>query len=312
MHAGPSYVPHAALTALIAIWAVSFVVAKVAMVEITPFALVASRFLVGALCILPFFVRTTTAQRRAALGPGVLAGLVLAVPYFLQMYGVRETTASMGGFVTGLIVVLVALGGRVFFGARFGVPSVVGLAFGVAGIAVLCATGDDDPSGVQVNTVRGIVLQVGAAIGFAAHILLLSHFGRSLSVAAFTFWQLAFTGALATAGALGVSGISADGGAVAWDVGLLLAIAYLGVLATGVAIGVQTRVQHRIPPTHVALLFALQPLFAAIAGWLLQGDRLGPLQWIGGALIVAGVVVTAYDRPGVRAPAGAGRGVPLA
>ena len=108
---GTSYVPHLMLTSLIAIWAGSFVVAKVTMNTVTPFALVTSRFVIGCLCILPFFLRTPRELRQGTFGPGVLAGLVLAVPYFLQMYGVRETTASMGGFVTGLIVLLVAVGG---------------------------------------------------------------------------------------------------------------------------------------------------------------------------------------------------------
>ena len=58
----------------------------------------------------------------------------------------------------------------------------------------------------------------------------------------------------------------------------------------------QARIQHRIPPQHLALLFALQPLFAALAGWMLQGDHLGSLQWTGGGLIGAGVVVAALDR----------------
>ena len=106
---GTSYVPHLMLTSLIAIWAGSFVVAKVTMNTVTPFALVTSRFVIGCLCILPFFLRTPRELRQGTFGPGVLAGLVLAVPYFLQMYGVRETTASMGGFVTGLIVLLVAV-----------------------------------------------------------------------------------------------------------------------------------------------------------------------------------------------------------
>lgn len=296
---GKSYVPYALMTSLIAIWAGSFVVAKFAMQSVTPFALVASRFLLGALCVLPFFLRTTKLQRAGTVGPGLLAGLVLAIPYFLQMYGVRETTASMGGFVTGLIVLLVAVGGHFFLGSRIGKLAVLGLGLGLAGIIVLCLTGDSgppEPFAVQHNTVRGILLQVGSAIGFAAHILLLSHFGKKLAVAPFTFWQLAFTGALATAGTFLVSGIGVDGATVAWTTGLVLGVAYLGVLATGVAIGVQATVQHRIPPTHVALLFALQPLFAAIAGWAFQNDRLEPMQWFGGALIVAGVVVASRDR----------------
>ena len=69
----------------------------------------------------------------------------------------------------------------------------------------------------------------------------------------------------------------------------------LGVLATGLAIGVQAKVQHRIAPAHLALLFALQPLFAAIAGWAFQDDQLEAMQWVGGGLIIAGVVVASRD-----------------
>jgi len=70
----------------------------------------------------------------------------------------------------------------------------------------------------------------------------------------------------------------------------------MGVLATGLAIGVQAYVQPKIRPTHVALLFALQPLFAALAGWIFLDDRLGTIQWIGGGLIVAAVVIAARDQ----------------
>jgi len=292
---GTSYVPHLLMASLIAIWAGSFVVAKVTMVKVTPFALVASRFLIGSLCVLPFFLSTSAEQRRGTFGPGVLAGLVLAVPYFLQMYGVRETTASMGGFVAGLIVLLVALGGAVFFGARLGPATILALVIGVSGVVTLCVAGDAHDAPAQTNTLRGVLLQVGSAVGFAAHILLLSHYGGRLATAPFTFWQLAFTGALAAVGTY-FSGISLDGGPVVWSGDLLFALGYLGVLATGLAIGVQARFQPKIKPTHVALLFALQPLFAAIAGWLFLDDRLGPGQWLGGVLIVSAVLLAARDQ----------------
>ncbi len=295
---GTSYVPHLLMTSLIAIWAGSFVVAKVTMVTVTPFALVASRFLIGCLCVLPFFLCTSKEARRGTFGPGVLAGLVLAVPYFLQMYGVRETTASMGGFVAGLIVLLVAVGGALFFGARLGPPTLVALAVGLGGIVTLCVAGDAhgvDGTATQTNTLRGVLLQVGSAVGFAAHILLLSHYGGRLATAPFTFWQLAFTGALAAIGTF-FSGVRIDGAPVEWTADLLLALGYLGVLATGLAIGIQARVQPKIKPTHVALLFALQPLFAAIAGWLFLDDQLGAGQWLGGGLIVSAVLLAARDR----------------
>ncbi|MFK7741545.1 MAG: DMT family transporter [Planctomycetota bacterium] len=292
-----SLVPHLLLTMLVAIWGGSFVVAKVGLETVTPFALVASRFVIGALCVLPFFLRTTREQRRGTFGPAVLAGLVLAIPYFLQMYGVRETTASVGGFMTGLIVILVAAGGALFFHERLGPRALFGLLLGVTGIVVLCLAVESAPGGVQQNTLRGVLLQVGSAFGFAAHILLLSHYGNRLAIAPFTFWQLAFTAVLASAATWLLGGVAADGvETLTVDFGLVLVLAYLGVLATGVAIGVQATVQPKIPPTHVALLFAMQPLFAALSGWLFQGDSLGPWQWAGGALIVLGVIAVARDR----------------
>ena len=291
-----SYTPHLLLTVVIATWAGSFVVAKLAMRDVTPFALVAARFALGSLCLLPFFLRASRAQRACTFVPGLLAGALLAVPYFLQMYGVRETTASMGGFVTGIVVLLVAVGGAVFFRARFGAASVFGVALGLAGILALCMTGDDPAGGASENTLRGILLQVGAAIGFAAHILLLSHYGKTLPTAPFAFWQLALTGVAATIATICVSGVSVDGGEVRWSVALVLEVAYMGVLATGVAIGIQATVQPRIHPTHVALLFALQPLFTALCGWLFLDDQLGAAEWTGGGLIIAGVVVAARER----------------
>ena len=301
---GKTFIPHALLTTLIAIWAGSFVVSKVAMASVTPFTLVSSRFILGALCVLPFFLCTTREQRRGTLGPGLLAGTVLAIPYFLQMYGIRETTASMGGFVTGLTVLSVAVGGHFCFGARIGKLAVIGLVFGLTGVIVLCLSGDPNLTAAEAlqepivrhNTLRGILLQVGSAIGFAAHILLLSHYGSRLAVAPFTFWQLAFTSVIAIVGTTMVSGISVDGRPVVWTLSLIGCLFYLGVLATGVAIGVQAHVQYKIPPTHVALLFALQPLFAALLGWAFQDDQLEPMQWVGGALIVTGVVFASRDQ----------------
>ena len=150
---GTSYVPHLLMASLIAIWAGSFVVAKVTMVKVTPFALVASRFLIGSLCVLPFFLSTSAEQRRGTFGPGVLAGLVLAVPYFLQMYGVRETTASMGGFVAARqpIVDLLRQRGRPYLFSNALSPAHVG---GAREAIRIAAASDDRRDRLMRHTER--------------------------------------------------------------------------------------------------------------------------------------------------------------
>jgi len=288
------YAPHFILTSLIAIWSLSFVVSKLAMRSLSPDGLVATRFWLAIACVLPLLGRGALADLRAAFVPGLVAGSALALGYLLQMQGMNETSAATGGLLAGLIVPLVGLGGFLFFGARMSTFAITGLVLAIAGIAAICW-----PNGApadRADTLRGILLQVGSSTSYAGHVLLLTRFGRSTPIVALTSWQLLIVAVagtvLATRGGWAAAGVES----IVWDVELLLLVAYLGVLASAVGIGVQARVQHRIPPTHLALLYALQPLFAALCGWAMLGDALGVPQLVGGGLIVAGVVITSRDR----------------
>ncbi|MBL8753553.1 MAG: DMT family transporter [Planctomycetes bacterium] len=293
------YWPHLVMTTLIAIWSASFVATKVAQREVSAAGLVALRFWLAVVCLLPFLRGNGLAALRAAALPGVFAGTALATGYLLQMYGMTETSASMGGLLAGLIVPLVAVGGFLFFHARLGTLSVSGLLLALVGIVLICMPSGDDKATGTGDSLRGILLQVGASISYAGHVLLLSKYGRSAPIAAFAFVQLTFVAAVGTVAALLDGGLPATPGRpIEWHTELVLAIAYLGVFATAVGIGVQSKVQHKVPSTHLALLFALQPLFAAVCGWAMLGEELSALQLLGGAGIVGGVVITSLDKQG--------------
>jgi drug/metabolite transporter (DMT)-like permease len=291
---GARYTPHLLLTAMIAIWGGSYAVVKTALDGLPPFLVVALRFWLSVVCLLPFVRAGLVAELRATRRPGLLAGAALAIGYLLQTAGMNETSASMGGFLAGLIVPLVGLGGFLFFRARFGALAVTGFLLGLGGMVLLCWPHGGD---ARPDTACGIVLQIGSSISYAAHILLLSRFGRGAPVVAFCLWQLVFVSIAGTLAAA-VAGDLDAGRLAAIDVNATLvgAIAYLGVLATALGIGVQAKVQHRIPPVHVALLFALQPLFAALVAWLTIGDRLQTMQLAGGITIFGAVLLTSLDR----------------
>lgn len=291
------YLPHLLLVLLIMIWSGSFAVSKVGLATLTPFGLVMVRFWIAAVCVVPFVVRAGwLGHLRQALRPGLIAGAALSSGYLLQMVGMTETSAAMGGLLAGLMVPIVAVGGFLFLGARFGGAGLAGLLLAIAGMVAICWPSDGPADGPK-DTLFGILLQVGSSASYATHVLLLSRFGQRMPIAAFTFVQMVVVAGAATIAMLvtGRFAATADG-IVVWNGSLLATLAYLGILSTAVAIGIQAKVQHRIPPAHVALLFTLQPLFAALCGWLALGDHLGVLQLLGGGLIVAGVVVTSLER----------------
>lgn len=295
MTAAGRYVPHLAMTAMIAIWGLSYAVVKVTLGSLSPFVVIASRFWLAVLCVLPFLRAGAAAQLRATAGKGLLTGVLLATGYLLQACGMRETSASMGGLLAGLIVPLVAVGGSLLFRTRLGAWSLLGLLLGVAGMVLLCWP--EDAAAGPRDTLRGILLQGGSMLSFSAHVLAVSHFGRGAPTAAYCQWQLVFVAIAGTIAALLHGEIGAAGAtAVEWTPWLLFLLAYLGVLATALGIGVQSLLQHKVRSDHLALLFALQPLFAALFGWLTLGDRMGAMQLAGGAVIVVGVVLTSRDR----------------
>ena len=69
---------------------------------------------------------------------------------------------------------------------------------------------------------------------------------------------------------------------------LIAIIGYEAILASVVALRLQLAAQQVLSPTSSALIYTLEPVIAAVASYLITGDRLSPLQWGGGVLILTG------------------------
>jgi drug/metabolite transporter (DMT)-like permease len=70
------------------------------------------------------------------------------------------------------------------------------------------------------------------------------------------------------------------------------ALAVTSLLATTAAFLIQTAVQKYTTPTRVALIFAMEPVFAALTAYLWAGERLSPSAWLGGVAIFAGMILS--------------------
>jgi len=121
---------------------------------------------------------------------------------------------------------------------------------------------------------------------FAGHIVALGRVAARHHVLPLLLVQLVGTGAMAAA-----VGPFVEGQHFTSDPRVLAAVGYLAVFATLLTFGVQTWAQRRLPPVRMALLSALEPVFAAIWAAVLIGERLSGKELWGGTLIVLGVTV---------------------
>jgi drug/metabolite transporter (DMT)-like permease len=254
------------------VWGTTFVVVKDALSTISVPLLLALRFSLAAACF--SWVRLDRRAIVPALGLGVLGFLGFAT----QTVGLSLTTASNSAFITGLAVVLVPAVGAIWFRDR--VPGRVVLASLVAfaGLALLTGGGD----GVNAGDVWTLL----TALAYALYIVYLGHVARRASVMSLAGLQHLPMAALAWIWA-------------APDVPTLatvppatfLAIAYLAVVATAVVAVAQTYAQRVVSAPVAAIIFVLEPVFAAILAAAVLGEVLGPFGWIGGVLVVLAMLI---------------------
>lgn len=260
-----------ALLAVVAVWGWTFVVVKdaVAVCGVLPFLTV--RFALGAACLGAAGWRRID---RRTLRAGGAIGVVLGAGFLLQTMGLARMSASSNGLITGLFVVFAQLSNRFLFGVRTPGPFWIAIFLSLAGLALLTGTA---PSGFGA----GEGLTLGCAAMFGLHVALLDRHARAYDATALAFGQLAAAAVLFGL-AWAVSGPMVFPSARVWPALLLT-----GVVASAGAYVVQTRVQQRLPAVEASMIMLTEPVFAVLFACALQGDRLTPLQVVGGLLMVA-------------------------
>jgi drug/metabolite transporter (DMT)-like permease len=274
-----------ALVGIAAIWGATFTVVQDAIEKLPAMAFLGYRFTAAALIVAIVFRRRLS---RAVLGAGTLMGLFLTSGYVLQTLALERTSASNAGFITGLFVVITPLLAAVLLRERVGAVAWLAAAASTLGLFLLSGA-----NGLNA----GDALALACAFGFALHILATSRAATAHDTGALLVVQLGVCGlfCLAVGGARGE--LEAPPDASVWWALLITAL-----LASALAYFVQTYAQRHAPPARTALILASEPAFAGLFGYLLAGDRLGGLSWLGAALIMAAIAAVEVA-PRLRAPA---------
>jgi drug/metabolite transporter (DMT)-like permease len=260
------------------IWGSSFVIVKGALRDSSPFPYLSVRFILAGLVM--FAVMSRGRLPRATLMPSLVLGGMLFTGYAFQTWGLTLTTPSKSGFITGFSVILVPLI-ALFFGHTMSAANLGGAGLGVLGLYFLVM-----PSGIATVN-RGDVLTLFGATAFAIHIVLVGTYTRRHSFLHLAPAQILVVAILAT---LAIP--FAPPAPLHWTGRLIFAIVVTAIFATAFAFGTQVWAQQYTPPAHTALIFALEPVFAALTSRVVTHEHLGGKVLLGSALILAGMVVS--------------------
>jgi drug/metabolite transporter (DMT)-like permease len=298
----------AALLFVAFVWGITFVVVKEALTEIGPYYFLAIRFFIAFLFLALICWRSLLQVNRENLSAGLVIGLALFGGYAFQTVALQYTTAANAGFITGLSVVLVPLFTAVITRRAPAPLTVLGVACATVGLGLLAIQGDFRVS-------YGDLLVFCCAVCFATHIILVGRYAPRRDPVLLAIIQIGTVGLIST---LIAPALETFPMILAPQV--QIALLATAIPATSLAFLIQNKAQKFTSPTHTAVIFTMEPVFAGLAAWLWGGEILELHQWIGGAAIVVGMLITVLkDRqdnfgapPGAGAPGPVPKGCPAA
>ena len=274
----PQWQADLALVGVTMIWGSTFVVVKQALDSVGPLVFVATRFWIAALALLVLHLARRQPAGSRVWRDGGVTGLFLTLGFVTQTVGLQTTAAGKAAFITGLSVVLVPLMAAALFGARPSRPALVGVTLAAVGLGLLTLDRHLRPT-------RGDLWVLGCAVAFALHILSTGYFTERHAVLPFTLAQLLTVAALTTAAAL-----IFERRRLLPSPDMLPAALYMGLVATALIFSTQTWAQRHTTSTHTALIFSLEPVFAAMFAALFADEMLTVREGLGGALVLSGML----------------------
>jgi drug/metabolite transporter (DMT)-like permease len=268
------------------VWGSTFIVIKSALADATPLYFNAVRMVLAAVVLGVIFHRQLRKLPIGALRAGFEIGTLMWIGYELQTAGLLYTSASKSAFLTGISVVLVPLLLAVFWRRHVNRYTLGGVAAAVVGLYLLCVPPAQGLSLASLN--RGDLLTLGCALAFAFQIIVLGrsaqHFGFAhlvpIEIMVCALWMVV------------TIPVADRHGFIRFTPAMWTALAITGLLGTVGCFIVQAWAQRFTPPTHTALIFALEPVFAGLTSYVLIGERLGSRGILGAALIVAGALAS--------------------
>lgn len=281
------------------IWGTSFVSQKLGMNYIEPFTFSASRFLLGAVVLIPvIFIFNSLNKRkkttqdgdeeklefetRDLVKGGILCGLAVFLGASTQQWGIVYTTAGKAGFITALYIVIVPLLG-IFIGKKTKPLTWVGVALAVGGLYLLTIQ-----EGLSIQKGDAIVL-VGT-IFWALQIILVEAYVDKTDGLKLSFVQFLTAGTLSA-----IAAVIFENPKMNDIIACAGPILYTAIVVVGVAYTLQIIGQKYTSSTVAAIILSMEALFAAISGAVFLGESMTPRELFGCFLMLVAVIMAQVE-----------------
>jgi len=269
------------------IWGSTFIMVDKAVETVSVFAFLAMRFSIAFLALLAIFAYFLIKKQptKEDFWRGAVIGLFLCGGYVFQTLGLQlGTDPGKAGFITGLSVVLVPIFSTLILKKAPHPLSWFGIVVAIVGLGMLSL---ETGFHFQLSEIKGDLFVLAGAFCFAFHIIFIDKFIQKSHFIPLTVFQVGITAILSW----GLTVIFwVESFPITFNSQVIFAMLFTGLIATAAIYATQTFVQKKTAPTHIALIFATEPVFAAIFAVSLTTETFLWRQWGGCILILIAMI----------------------
>ncbi|MGI5912449.1 MAG: DMT family transporter [Syntrophomonadaceae bacterium] len=273
------------------LWGSTFVIVKNSLEEIGPFLFLGIRFILAFLFLAILSWRQLKNTTKSTLYSGSLLGIFLGIGYAFQTVGLKYTTSSNTGFITGLSVVLVPIIYLAINRLKPGFNTVFTVLLAFTGLFLLSF------KNWQTSLSYGDMLVLVSAFGFAFHVIFVDLLSYNHNAMVITSIQILFVGLLCL-----LLGVIFEPWPEHFSISLIASLVITSIFATSLAFLLQNSMQKYSTPTRFAVILTTEPVFAALTGYLWANETFTERTVVGALLILVAMLSSIISRKGSRAP----------
>lgn len=267
------------------LWGTSFILTKNITEDVPIFLYMGLRFAIAFLGFIPLFLHLKNLNKKAIL-MSVFTGMIYFIGFAIQTHGLQTTTAGKAGFVTGLSAIVVPFMAWFAFKKPLSKRVWGAVILSTAGMAFLLLEGE---SGIII----GDLIVLISAFFWALYIIYNDKYVPLVDIYSYSMVQVAV---ISCASFISSLLLRESYSSISLTPAFWYVMVYMGIGVMTLTILFQNWSQQFQGPTQTAIIFTLEPVFAAFFGFLIGNEILSLFSWVGCGLIFIAIIIMVFKK----------------
>jgi len=279
------YKPEAILFSISLYWGLTFPLIKIVLDDVSPNALVLSRFLITLIFFFIFFRKQIKDIDSSGFRNGLILGIFLFIGFLTQTIGLKYTTASKSAFITGINIVLIPFTQMLIIKTKPNTGNIIGIIIVIAGLFFLT-----EIKYAAINI--GDAVTFICAIAFAFHIVYLDKYSRKSNTVSLVFGQYVTMFVLSLISMVIFENILFQDFLFRINYTSSFIIIFTAFFSTFLAFYLAIKYQKFLTPVRAGLIYNMEQVTAVISSYFILNEIMNFNQITGAILITIGLIIS--------------------